>query len=259
MNAPGDILTQRDHTGRGFALALTLHAALIGGYIANNWLNHTETFGAKNAGGSAVAIQAVNTIPLPSHGAENHLATDTESEAPLEPPKKVAQPKVQKPAPDAIPLKSKTAPKKTAEQPSEVSHLRKYKELDPYKVPSKTAPALSSPAFAVSGSGNISAGAHTTLGDNFSAYGAQVQQIIASHWHTDTVDPGIRTAPTVIATFDLNRDGTVHNLHILQSSNVPLLDASVERAILDSNPLPTLPPNYPRNQASIEFSFELKR
>lgn len=260
MNTPGDILTQRESTGRGFALALTLHAALIGGFLASNWLNHTETFGAKNAGGSAVAIQTVNTIPLPSHGAENHLATDTESEAPLEPPKKVERAKVAKPAPNAIPLKAKTTPKKTAEQPSEVSHvLPKYRKLDPYKIPSKTAPALSSAAFAVSGSGNISPGAHTTLGENFSAYGAQIQQIVASHWHTDTVDPSIRTAPTVIATFNLNRDGSIHDLHILQSSNIPLLDTSVERAILDSNPLPALPAEYPRNQASVEFSFELKR
>lgn len=258
MNHPGEILTQRENTGRGFALALTLHAALIGGYAASNWINHGPTIGAKNAGGSAVAIQAVNTIPLQTHGQENHLATDTESEAPVAPPKKVERAKVEKPAPNAVPIKTKV-PKKTAEQPSEVSHLRKYKDLDMNQVPSKTAPALSSSSFAVQGSGNIAPGIHTTLGDNFSSYGAQIQQIVASHWHTDTVDPRVRTAPTVIATFDLNRDGTVQNMHILQGSGIVPLDASVERAILDSSPLPPLPPAYPRNQASVEFWFELKR
>lgn len=259
MNHPGEILTQRDRTGRGFVIALTLHAALIGGYVASNWASHSETFGAKDAGGSAVAIQAVNTIPLPTHGVENHLATDTESEAPLQPPKKVERAKVAKPAPDAIPLKSKTPPKKTAAESSEVSSLRKFKQLDPYKIPSKTAPALSSASFAVSGSGNISPGVDTTLGENFSSYGAQIQQIVASHWHTESVDPSIRTAPTIIATFDLYRDGTIHNLHLIQGSNIQPLDASVQRAVLDSSPLPSLPPDFPHNQATVEFWFELKR
>jgi TonB family protein len=260
VNGPGDILTQPERTGRAFAAAVTLHAALIGGFVASNWLAaHTETFGAKDAGGGAVAVQMVNAIPLQRHGPENHLATDTESEVPQTPPKKVERTKAETPPPDAVPIKSK-APKKTlAEQASEQTHIKKFKDIDPYQLTSKSAPALSSAAFAVAGSGRISPGSHNTLGENFSAYGAQIQQLVASHWRTDTVDQSIRSAPTIIATFDLSRDGSVHNLHILQGSNIQPLDASVERAIRDSSPLPPLPPTFPHDTASVEFWFELKR
>lgn len=260
MTAPGEILLQHERMGRWFFAALTLHVVVIGGVLIANWLQgHTETFGSKDAGGSAVGIEAVNTIPLQTHGPENRLATDTESEAPQTPPKPVERAKKEIPAPNAVPLKMKAPKKKLADIASEQSHIKKFSQLDPYKLTSKTAPALSSPEFAVTGSGRISPGAHNTFGDQFSAYGTQIQQLVASHWHTDTVDQSIHTAPTVIATFDLSRDGSVRNLHILQSSNIPPLDASVQRAILDSNPLPPLPAGFPHNTASVEFWFELKR
>lgn len=260
MTAPGEILLQHERTGRWFFAALTLHVAVIGGVVFSNWLQgHVETFGAQNAGGSAVSIQAVNTIPLQTHGQENRLATDTQSEAPQTPSKPVERIKKEIPAPNAVPLKMKTPKKKLADIASEQSHIKKFNQIDPYKLTSKTAPALSTPEMSVTGSGRISPGAHNTFGEQFSAYGAQIQQLVASHWHTDSVDASIRTAPTIIATFDLSRDGSVRNLHILQGSNIPTLDASVERAILDSSPLPPLPPNFPHNTASVEFWFELKR
>lgn len=253
-------LDQRDPLGGAFFAALALHVGLIGGFLGYNWwvATHKETFGSKDAGGSSVAIQTVNSIPLPHHGPENRLATDTDSEVPMTPPKPVERTKAEKPPPDAVPIKSRT-PKKTAEVASEVSHLRPFKQNDPYQLTSKTAPAVSSPAFAVSGAGSISAGAHNTLGDKFSGFGAQIQQLVASHWKTETVDNRIREAPTVIATFDLMRDGSVRNVQILQGSDIPPLDASVKRAILDSMPLPHLPPDFPHDQASFEFWFELKR
>ncbi len=260
MTAPGEILIQPERVGRAFIVALALHAVLIGGFVLSNWLaGHTETFGSKDAGGQAVGIEAVNTIPLQAHGPENRLATDTDSETPQTPTKPVERAKKEIPPPDAVPLKSKTPKKTLADVASERSHITKFNKLDPYQLTSKNAPAVSSPEFAVTGSGRISPGAHNTFGDNFSAYGTQIQQLVASHWHTDTVDQSIRTAPTVIATFDLNRDGSIQNLHILQGSGILPLDASVERAIRDSSPLPPLPPNFPHNTASVEFWFELKR
>ncbi len=258
MTAHPDMLDQPERVGRAFWAALGLHAALIGGFVGSNWLAaHTDTFGAKDAGGGTVAIETVNTIPLPNHGPENHLATDTESELPQAPAKPVE--KVKAPPPDAIPIKSKTPKKNLAETASEQSHLTKFKQVDPYQVTSKTAPALSSQSFAVTGSGTLAMGPHTTLGSNYSAYGSQIQQLIATHWHTETIDQTIRSAPIVSVTFEVMRDGSVRNVHIVQGSNIPPLDASVERAIRDSSPLPPLPPGFPHDSALIDSSFELKR
>ena len=73
------------------------------------------------------------------------------------------------------------------------------------------------------------------------------------------MDARIQTGPTVIATFELMRDGSVRNVQILQTSNIPALDFSVKRAILDASPFPPIPAGFERDSAKVEFSFELKR
>jgi len=73
------------------------------------------------------------------------------------------------------------------------------------------------------------------------------------------VDARLTSAPTVIATFDVMRDGSARNVQILQKSGTPSLDFSVERAILEASPFPPLPAEYNRDSAHVEFWFELKR
>ncbi len=258
MTAPGDILETPDRVGRAFAVAAVLHAALIGGLFVTA---HIDAFGAKNAGGASVAIQAVNSIPIQQHnGPPNPLATDTQSEVPQAPAKPQERVKKEEaPPPDAVALKTKTAKKTPADVASERNRFRTFKELDPYQVYNRSAPAVSNPAFAVTGAGQIGVGQNTTLGNLCPGYAAQIQQLLASHWRTDTVDNRIQTAPTVIADFDLAKDGTVSNVRILQGSGISPLDASVQRAILDSNPLPRIQDSCGRDHASVEFYFELKR
>ncbi len=259
MTAPGDILIQSDRMGRGFAAALVLHAVLLGGFVISNLLPHSPTLGAKDAGGAAVAIQTVNSIPLPHQGPKNPLASDTDSEVQQAPAKPKEAVKKEIPPPDAVALKSPKIKKSVADVASERNRYRPFKDIDPYQVYSKSAPAVSNPAFSAQGAGQIGVGPHTTLGDKCGAYAAQIQRLIASHWNTSTIDVRLQTAPTVIADFDLMRDGSIHKEHILQSSGIQPLDASVERAILDSSPLPSFQQCFDRDQASVEFWFELKR
>jgi len=37
------------------------------------------------------------------------------------------------------------------------------------------------------------------------------------------------------------------------------LDTSAKRAVLDANPLPGLPSQFPRNDATVEIRFQLKQ
>ena len=53
-------------------------------------------------------------------------------------------------------------------------------------------------------------GANSTLGTQFGAYAAQIQDLIARNWHTNDVTA--RSAPQVIASFDLMKDGSIRNL-----------------------------------------------
>jgi periplasmic protein TonB len=253
-----DILDQRDSLRGAFFAAAALHAAVIGGLVFSSFTGHRPSFGALQAGGAAVGVQAVNTIPLIHHGAPNPVANDTESQVPQTP---VVKPKErvkeQPPPPDAIPLKMRKSKQKPAPETSSRQRFRPLNELLPNQLTSATAPQVANQAFSASGSGRIGAGPHTTLGDQFAGYADQIRQIVASKWRTGDVNA--QSAPTVIATFDLMRDGSVRNVQLLQRSGVTALDNSVERAIQEAAPFPPIPAAFPRSSASVEFWFELKR
>jgi TonB family protein len=253
----------RDSMRGAFSAALVLHLSVVAAIALSAWLRgHSEAFGSKDAGGGAVPIEAVNSIPIPHHGEQNPLANESQSEVPQAPlvnPADRVKEEVVKP--DAIPIKTKDVKQKKA--PVETQHqvFRPYKDLEKNQLTSKNAPQVSSPLFASQpGAGRITTGAHTTLGTRLDWYGGQIQDIVARHWHTGDIDARIQTAPPVIATFELMRDGTVRNVRLLQGSGISTLDNSVQRAILESV-FPPIPQGqgFDKDYAKVEFTFELKR
>ena len=259
MTAHADILDQPERLSGAFLGAVLLHAGVAGGLLLSTWVQSHTSFGAKDAGGNAVGVEAVNTIPLIHHGAPNPLATDTESQLPQTPvTKPVERVKEEPPPPDAVKIKTRTAKKKPAEVTAAPQRFRPLNELLPNQLTSRSAPQVSNSAYsAVPGAGRIGTGSNTTLGDRFAAYAAQIQQNVASKWRTGDVN--VQTAPTVIATFDLYRDGSIRSLQLLQRSGNPSLDFSVQRAIQEASPFPPIPPGFDRDHATVEFWFELKR
>ena len=260
MTQHADILDQHDPMGRPIAFAIVLHVTVVGALALYNWMgSHSETFGAKDAGGASIGIQAVDAIPLQHQGMANPLANDTQSQIPQEVTKPVEQAKKEKVSPNAIPLKSREK-KRLQDVASERQRFRPFKELDPNQVYAKQAPQVSNPLYsAKSGSGRIGTGANTTLGTRFAGYAQQIQELVSQKWRTGDVDQNLQTAPTVIATFDLMRDGSVKNYQILQRSVNTSLDYSVQRAVLEASPFPPIPPEYDKDSATVEFWFELKR
>jgi protein TonB len=109
------------------------------------------------------------------------------------------------------------------------------------------------------GSGGVGVGQGSPFGNRFGNYVMILRQRVAEKWHAGDVDPRIHTLPPAIVTFDLQRDGSVRNVHVAQTSGNPTLDYSAERAIYDASPFPGLPAAYERNAATIEFWFELRR
>ncbi len=76
-----DILDQRESLRAPFTGALALHAAVVGGLVLSTYIyGHRELFGDKNAGGAAVGIEAVKSIPLQHSGPANPVAHDPESQ-----------------------------------------------------------------------------------------------------------------------------------------------------------------------------------
>lgn len=260
MTQHADILDTREPVRGAFWGALSLHVSIVLIAVVMNWVGRSEPLGATDIAGGAVPVQAVDTIPIPHQGQTNPLANDSKSQAPQEPETKpIERAKKEIVKPDAVPLKMKE-PKKVAEKQQVVQHYRPYRALE-NQVTTREAPQVSTPMYsAQQGSGNVGTGAHTTLGTRCAAYATQIQQIVARNWHTNDVDARYQTAPTVIATFNLMRDGSIRSLGVLQGSGVPSLDFSVQRAIRDSQ-FPPIPPcaGFDKDYATVEFWFELKR
>ena len=259
MTAHADILDVRDPLRGALAGAISLHLAVFGALAIHGWVaGSSEAFGSPDAGGGAVSIEAVDTIPLIHKGAENPVANDTRSQVPQQPAKPEEREKKEVIPPDAVPLKSRN--KKTlAQAASERQRFRPFEEIDQNQVFAKSAPQVSNPMYAVSGGGQIGAGPNTTLGVRFAGYGRQIQEMVARKWRTGDVDAQLRDAPVVIATFELLRNGSIRNLQVLQRSGNLSLDNSVQRAILDAGPFPPIPPGFEKDFARVEFWFELKR
>ena len=257
-----DILDQREPLRGPFTGALALHVGIAGALVLYTLvLGHSKPFGDPNAGGAAVGITAVPSIPLAHSGPANPVAHDTQSQVPQEPVKQEKAKKEPPPPKNAVELKSKTAKQLRAkvETRPQPPHFKSFDELDPNKIKSQQAPAVSSPMFSVSGAGRIGAGANTTLGSRFGEYSGRIQQLVTQHWRTGDVDASIRTAPQVIVSFEIRRDGNISAPRVVQSSGISTLDFSARRAILEAGPFPPLPQAFDRSSATFEIVFELQR
>ena len=90
----------------------------------------------------------------------------------------------------------------------------------------------------------------------YTYYLTWVRDKISSNWFTSLVDPGITGTYQVAVYFRIRRDGSISNLAIRQSSGIPSLDRSAERAILSSAPFAPLPPDYREDYLGIILIFE---
>ncbi|HLY18727.1 MAG TPA: TonB family protein [Bryobacteraceae bacterium] len=263
MMPHADILDQPESLGKPLAGSVVLHAAVFGTLIF--WgavlTGRHEAWGGENSGGpGSVAINPVNQIPMPAHsGIVNPLANPTESAVPTPPPAAKAQKRAPAEAPDAIAIQSRTR-QKTAEAAKSAQNNWRAKQQDrPNQLYSAAGQALVTPMIGQTGSGGVGIGLGSPLGNRFGNYVAILEQKIARSWNTSDVDPRIRSAPLVVVTFDLMRDGSVTNVRVAQRSGNAALDYSAERAIYDAAPFPPLPAAYEKNSANVEFQFELRR
>jgi protein TonB len=266
MTAHVEILDRQEHIAGSFWGSIGLHLSVAAVMLAYGVFEATRkpVMGDKDGGRmGAVAVTAVHSIPLPSRSSvPNPVANPTESQVPTPPPKAKPIPKVKAPEPKAIPIKSKVAPKKP--QPIDTSVPNKFRELQPdlpNQVYSNRGQALSSPMVQMPGAGGVGIGSDSPLGAQFGAYAKLIIDRVGQHWQTTTLNARIQTAPTVIVTFTINRDGSVpeNSIKIGQSSGILPVDLSAKRAVMDAAPFPQLPAAYPRNDAQIELRFELRR
>src|ERR1700733_14435045 len=116
MTAHAQLLDHQARIAGSFWGSVALHVSVAAAMLGYGVIEATRKPMMGDADGGrmgAGAVNAVHSIPLPSRSAPpNPVANPTESQAPTPPPKAKPVTKVKAPEPDAIPIKSKLAPKK---------------------------------------------------------------------------------------------------------------------------------------------------
>jgi TonB family protein len=256
--AAAHTMDEREPLGKAFFGSLTAHGGVVAAIIALGYFHLTDQWGSPHASSGSVGVSMVKTIPIPRHeGPINPLANDTKNVAPQEPKMVVKpQPEVKAPDPKAIALsKREEKPKKT--QPKQVaSTMLKPQAYQENQVYSKTPQAMNSPLYGMQGAGGIDIGPASVLGDRCGAYVDLMRTLISNHWNQSGV-----TASSVqksAISFTLARSGAVNNIKLAQPSGSYLLDNSAKRAVMDSNPLPSVPSQCPGNDIPVTLWFQLK-
>lgn len=248
-------MPQPDPLGKYFAGSLGTHVAIVGLLVLSGmWKFSSNSWGSPHPSTGSVGVTMVKTIPIPRNEApENPLANDSESNVPQAPSpvKKIAEVKVPDLKAIAIPDRvRKVAPK--AQPPVVFRPAQEYKANQVY---SQAPQAMSSKLYGTKGAGGTDIGLAAVFGDRFDEYAGRLRDALASKFNT----ADIRTSPSQFAsvTFTIARNGSVSNVSLSHPSGNVLLDSAAKRAILDAT-IPPLPTAFDRNEATIEFRFQVK-
>ena len=167
---------------RPFYLSLGIHGLVLAAVIAGGVFKaaNTQDWGSLDAGGGAIGIAVENSIPLPqASGRKNPVANDTDSEVPTPPAKMKARPKVETPPPDAIPIKSKNAPKKYSQAASQPNKWREQQEDRPNQLYTPGGQSLSSNMYQMTGGGGVGVGTNSPFGVQFGWYATLLRDQVA--------------------------------------------------------------------------------
>jgi protein TonB len=255
---------RRDRIGGPLAISAGMHVLLftavvgygmfatsLGGGFGKNWGSGRST--------RIGAVASLPGVPLPSPMITTHnsLANESPGLHQTEP-----QPKPE-PAPKAVEIpkfKDSVKPEK-AERVN--THIQKEKptyaeNAVPYGLGGQ--PSMSyTQIVSGAGEGGLSFGEGGDFGTRYGWYVASVRNRISGNWLLSTISPSILKAPRLYMTFTILRDGTINSPEITQSSGVPEVDRSALRAVLASNPLPALPPDYSGNKVKVSLYFDFHR
>jgi protein TonB len=227
--------------------------------VQSNWGSASGGAGGINA----KIVDSVSGIPLPTREVVHEKAPANESpgfykteEAPPPPPADKAEliPDTKAPVkttPSPKPPKPAAAPKaKPAAEPPPENAV-------PYGQGGR--PSMAYGQFSTgAGAAGIGFG-DATFGDRYGWYVDAIRRAISQNWLKSLVDTRLAKAPRVYLAFDIGKNGKITDVGVQQSSGIPSLDRSAQRAVLASDPLPALPPDYRGSSVNVVFYFEYSR
>jgi len=252
---------QQESLRQTLLLSLGLHAllmivvvgyTLIGPRMGGRW---GSSWGAGGAAVRVGAVTALPGVPLPAPMLATRSTLATQNPGLYKTEEVKPEPK---PAAAEIPKFKDSVAREKAER------INKRIQKEELEVPDNAVPyglggrpSMTYGQFVTSaGDGGLSLG---EFGDRYGWYVGAVRNRVSTNWLLAMISPTIMTAPRVYVTFDILRDGTVTNVRTVQSSGIPEVDRSALRAVLASNPLGPLPPDYRGDKVSVEFYFDFHR
>jgi TonB family protein len=241
----------RDPLGKAFAGSLVTHGIVVAALVASGFWNLAKNnFGSEKTSSGSIGVDIVKTIPIPRHeGPVNPLANDTKSIVPEAPSPVKLQKQVKAEPEKAIPIPDKIDKRKLSPQKQSETLFRPPVPYKANQIFSNVPQAANSAMYGTKGAGGIDIGPASVLGTRFGAYVDLMRDRIAQHWNRASVQalPSQKCA----VSFTIARNGAVTNVQVSQPSGNYLLDTSARRAIMDADPLPALPQQYPGNEATV--------
>ena len=226
-------------------------------------ISSDASWGTNNGSGDGMNMRIVSNfsgIPLPSPPVvtENVAANESpglSTSEPAPPPE---------PVKDAVPIPdpktvTKSRPQKQAAAPSRETKVEPPPPTNTVPYGQGGKPALQYGQFA-NGPATVGAGfGDGAFGERYGWYVQSMTRQISQNWLQSLIDNRNPSMPRVYVRFVIGRDGTVSDVEIQQSSNIPSLDNSAIRAVRRSSPLPSLPPDYRGSNVTVSFYFEYTR
>jgi TonB family protein len=258
-----------DKFDRGLIVSVVFHGLLVLTAISAPTLFPSRSdarWGSNTGGDGGIDVKIVGSmtgVPLPAPEVVNDAAAANESkgfyntETAPEPP----------PTPDeAEPIPETKAPVKTTPKPAPARPVTKARTDEVPPAPPNAVPygqggrpAISYGQFSTgAGSAGVAVG-DGVFGSQYGYYVDAMTRKISQNWLQSLVDNRTQRAPRVYLTFEIQRNGAITGIEVKQSSGIPSLDRSAQRAILASNPLSPLPAGYRGQSVTVSFYFEYAR
>ena len=252
---------QHDRLGSGLTAAVVLHlaaAAVIVGVAFFSHALHGPRWGESSQQAGAIQASLVSAIPLPPKALpveKSVLAADDVSKVAAPQPTVATQPP---PRPEDVLIKGRT-PDKAVPKAATVTPPK-----HPQPIPDTNKAATGSAATQLPQSITQTKNGTATVtvqdrvfGTRYAYYLRLVGQIVNQNYNPSEADARSSQGKSVKLLFDIERDGSVTNLHLESRSGSPTLDTAALRAIqrIDSGfgPLPA------GDHITIEYQFDYKQ
>jgi TonB family protein len=248
-------MRQSEGLSRMVAVSLVAHVVLLGAVVLMpaGWRS-----GKTKDKSNPMFISLGGTIGPNAGGMTQLSGRSVQAVAPPEPKARVEPPPAAKAPEMSVPdpkLKPRTVAK--VDKPVDKSSSRKPTTGLEVKTGDARADtgAAPIPFGGLSTGGGGAGGVQINVGDFCCPeYIAAMNQRIMENWNKNQGTPG-----TAVMKFTIQRDGTMTDITIDQSSRNPVLDLESRRALIITKQLPPLPAAFTRPTLTVFLSFEYKR